>query len=141
MAKAPGVDATREEAKRRAQVLKRQDLFLKYFKKVGTVKTAAARARMSREGVRLWRKNDPAFEQRFQDADLEITGELEDTAIARAKRGNTVLLIFLLKARKPLVYRDHFKVEHGGKVETAAPILALTQLSKADLIKLVESTK
>src|SRR5207253_2000949 len=39
-------------------------------------------------------------------------GSLEAVAIKRAHDGSDVLLIFLLKARRPDVYRDNHRVEH-----------------------------
>jgi hypothetical protein len=42
------------------------------------------------------------------------TEGLERIAVRRASKGSDVLLIFLLKAGRPEVYRDHHRVEHTG---------------------------
>lgn len=100
------------------QVKKRQDLFLVALGKHGVIGRSADAAHISRETVRLWRKNDVyGFRQRYEDVSLDLTEELEDGAMDSARRGNQVDRIFLLKARKPEVYRDHMKVEHGGEVK------------------------
>jgi hypothetical protein len=33
-----------------------------------------------------------------------------------------VLLIFLLKSRRPATYRDNVKVEHGGQIEVKGDV-------------------
>lgn len=103
--------------KRSVEVRKRQALFLDGFTKTGTVLGACRRVGLSRETVRLWRKNDEAFEQLYQDADLDITETLETKAMSMAMEGDTTMVIFLLNARRPDVYRPRMKVEHAGEVK------------------------
>lgn len=102
--------------KRAAQVRKRQDIVLDAFIKTGTILGAARRTGISRETIRKWRKNDEAFEKRFQDADLDITETLETKAMSMAMGGDTTMVIFLLKSRRPGTYRDNVKVEHAGSI-------------------------
>lgn len=104
-------------AQRAPQVRKRQDLVLDAFIKTGTILGAARRTGISRETIRLWRKNDEAFEKRFLDAELDITETLETKGMAQAMDGDTTLLIFFLKARRPKVYRDRIEHEHKGEVK------------------------
>lgn len=125
---------------RAAQVRKRQELFLDAFVKTGTILGASRRCGISRETVRQWRLNDEAFEEQFQDSDLDITETLETKAMSMAMQGDTTMVIFLLKARKPKTYRDYIKHEHGGEIKTASPI-TLGPLSKDQLMALIEATK
>lgn len=114
-------------AKRAAEVLKRQAAFLAAFKKCGTQSRAASRIGISRETVRIWRNTDENFEKQYQDADLNITGMLEDSAMddalgelneksGRYEGGDPITRMFLLKARNPEKYRENFKLEHSGEV-------------------------
>lgn len=109
--------------KRSALVLKRQALFLDAFVKTGTILGACRRVNISRETVRQWRLNDAAFEKRFIDAELDITETLETKMISLAMAGDVTSLIFLLKARDPKRFRDHFKVEHEGGITVKDLIL------------------
>lgn len=107
----------------RATAQKRQNLWLDAFVKTGTILGACRRTGVGRETVRQWRLKDPAFEARFQDSDLDITETLETKGMSQAMSGDTTLLIFFLKARRPKVYRDNIKVEHGGSVTVKDLIL------------------
>lgn len=94
------------EEKRSAMVLKRQAAFLSALRMAGTIKRAASKAKISREVVRLWRRDDPEFAKQFEEAELEVTGLLEDSAVEDALAGDVTTRIFLLKARNPAKYRD-----------------------------------
>ena len=111
---------------RAKQVLARQNKFLQAFSAAGTIQGAARAAKINRETVRQWRHNDAAFEELFQNADSDVTGLLEDSAMTDAlghwdpkKKRNvgacTITRIFLLKSRDPEKYRDNLKVEHAGE--------------------------
>lgn len=114
--------AQARKASTKAQVRKRQDRFLLAFSKIGTIARAAVAAKIAKETVRLWRKCDAEFEKRFQSIDLDVTGMLEDSAVddalgqfdektGRYKGGDTITRIFLLKARRPEIYRDNTRLE------------------------------
>ncbi len=133
-------------ASTKVQVRKRQDRFLLAFSKTGTIMRAAIASKITKQCVSLWRRNDPAFEKRFQDLELEVTSLLEESAVdsalgrwdAKEKRyvgGDSILKIFLLKSRKPLIYRDQFKVEHAGEIKTT-PGPDLSQMTKEQLLEL-----
>ncbi len=111
--------------RRKPQVLMRQGLFLRHFVKTGTVLGACIRAKIGRETVRQWRKNDPEFAKRFDDCELDVTETLESRAVSQAMGGDTTLLIFLLKARRPKTYRDNIKIEHGGGITIKHLLLGL----------------
>ena len=138
--------AQQRKASTKTQVRKRQDRFILAFSKTGTILRASIASKISRETVRLWRKFDPAFEKRFQNLDLDVTSLLEDSAVdsaigrwddveQRYVGGDSILKIFLLKARKPLIYRDQVKVEHAGEIKTTgAP--DLSGMTKEQLLEL-----
>lgn len=128
-------DILKKASGRSAQVRKRQDLFLDAFTKTGTVLGASRRCNISRETVRLWRKNDSVFAERFEDADLDITETLETKAMSMAMAGDTTMVIFLLKSRRPEKYRDHVKHEHGGEIKTT-PAVDMTGFSKQELLEM-----
>jgi hypothetical protein len=77
------------------------------------------------------RQSDEDFALDWADAIEAGTQELERVAIQRAKDKSDVLLIFLLKARRPDVYRDNVKVEHSGSVKHD-----LSGMSDAELLEL-----
>ena len=59
------------------------------------------------------RQRDEQFALAWADVLEEATEELEQVAVRRAREGSDTLLIFLLKARRPDVYRDNVKVAHS----------------------------
>ena len=85
---------------------------------------------VSRQTVYAWRESDPAFATAWSIAEEHGTGLLEDEAIRRAMHGTNrpvyqggklvgyvrdysdTLLIVMLKARKPDVYKDRVDVHH-----------------------------
>ena len=105
-----------------SQVKKRQDAFLAALKKHGYKKHAAKAAGISRETVRQWEKKYPAFAEELGNLKLDLVEDLEDGAAVDAIRGCVTTRIFLLKALKPDVYRDHVKVE-GDITETKRVVL------------------
>ena len=92
--------------KRGALVSKRKTAFLEQFARAGTIAGACRLVGISRECVTSWRNNDPAFEQAFMDTELDITNTLESRAMSQAMNGDTPLIMFLLKARRPDMYRE-----------------------------------
>jgi hypothetical protein len=88
---------------------------------------AAQAANVDRRTVWSWRQNDPAFAARYSEAmEIGITA-LEDEARQRAKTSSDVLLIFMLKAAKPEVYRERFEHQMVGKDGAPLqPVLNLT---------------
>ena len=66
---------------------------------------------------RLRRQRDDQFALAWADVEEASTEELERVAVRRACEGSDVLLIFLLKARRPEKYRDNVHVQHSGHVD------------------------
>jgi hypothetical protein len=59
-------------------------------------------------------RTDAKFAREWAEIEEASTEQLERIAVRRASEGSDVLLIFLLKARRPEVYRDHHRVEQTG---------------------------
>ncbi len=108
--------------------------FLAALASTGSVTKACAAAGLeSRNTVYEWRKTDPDFAKRWEEARAIGMEALEDEAIRRAHDGvdepvfhqgvavgtvrkySDTLLIFLLKGAKPDVYRDRVSTELTGK--------------------------
>lgn len=117
----PGGVTLRERAIRKGW----EKRFLVNLAKTGNVSLSAKMARVTKQTVYHLRDNDPKFAAKMQDA-LELdTALLENEARRRAHDGviratyykgrpcgkhrefSDTLLIFLLKAKKPEVYRDN----------------------------------
>ena len=110
-----------------------------------TVLLAAMEAGVGRTTAYRWRNADEAFAQAWDEAVDEGTDRLEQEAIRRGRDGvskpvfqngkrvgyvqeySDTLLIFMLKARRPDVYRERANIEHtgpGGKDLPAATVAA-----------------
>lgn len=106
--------------------------FLRELARSGNVSKSATKAKIERTTAYLLRKSDAGFAAAWEEA-CEIATELmEEEARRRACDGTLKpvfhqgiecgrvreysdgLLIFLLKARRPNVYRDNSRVEHTG---------------------------
>ncbi len=74
------------------------------------------------------RKRDEEFAAAWDELVEASTEELEHEAIRRAKNGSDVLLMFMLKARRPQIYVERHQVRHsGGGLEPMPPHLSLTK--------------
>ena len=97
----------------------RKAAFLDALKWGASVARAAAAAGVCREQPYAWRRADPAFASAWRTALEAGTDALEDLALEFAGKGSERLLIFLLKARRPEVYRERYlpqQGEAGGQV-------------------------
>lgn len=110
-------------AKRKAQnvtpvkkglsVLQRK--FLTAYEQDPFISRAASAAGIQRRSVWRWRKDDPVFAEAFAEAEELATQSLEEEALRRARSSSDTLLIFMLKAKRPEVYKDRVYNEHTGK--------------------------
>lgn len=125
--------------------------FLKAFEKTGVVSYACKAAKVSRQTVYQERQRNEEFALAWADIELRTTEAMEREAIRRAAEGvdkpvfqggkevgtvrefSDTLLIFMLKARRPDVYRDRVDVNHSGSVG-----LDLTALSDDELRELAD---
>lgn len=107
-------------------------VFLKHFAECGIVTAAAKKARINRQSVYVYRDRHPEFAALWKSAEAEavelaeaelfrraVVGELKPVFHAGEKVGtirekSDTLLIFLLKARRPNVYRDNKRIELAG---------------------------
>lgn len=118
--------------RRRREERKRGEAFLEGLRSGLSVAHAASKAGFTRQAAYKRRQNDLEFAQAWNDAVEQGTDVLEDAATVRAVRGvekpvfqqgkqvgsireySDILLIFLLKARRPDKFRDNATVEHTG---------------------------
>lgn len=83
------------------------------FRELGTVKAACEAAGIGRRTWYDWLEADPEFASLVMAANEDVTDELEAEAIkrAKAKDGSDTLLTFLLRARRPQLYREKQVIE------------------------------
>jgi hypothetical protein len=110
------------------------DDFLAALAQGATVAEACKTAGLGRRTAYDQRQRDEAFALRWADAIEEGTEALESEARRRAMEGSDTLMIFLLKARRPEVYRERMsvesRVEHGFKPLTAPELQRLRELGQ-----------
>lgn len=94
-------------------------VFLEAFAELGIVGHASRAAGIDRNTVYYWLEHDEQFAIAYRHAELAATEALEREAARRAVAGSDVLLIFLLKARKPAMYRERYEVHHSGELAIA----------------------
>ncbi|MFI4998222.1 MAG: hypothetical protein ACHQAQ_20855 [Hyphomicrobiales bacterium] len=96
--------------------------FLSTFAGTGIVRVACHAAGISRTQAYRERGHNQRFAQAWDQADEDATEALEAEARRRAMSTSDVLLMFLLKGRKPAVYRDNARLEltgaAGGPIQT-----------------------
>jgi len=114
--------------------------FLDGFKRTGTVTGGCADAGIHRSSAYRERQRSEKFALEWADIEEQVTDKLEATALLLALKGEVRLIEFLLKARRPDVYREHHLLEHtgpgGGPVEVEALGINLDKLSDRDLTSL-----
>ena len=111
-----------------------RDAFIERLKATGNVTLAATGAGVTRQNAYQTRNRNKTFRRRWDDALDQAVDLLDGEARRRAtgiKRdvyyaGEVVgeenvysdsLLMFLLKAHRPQLYRDNVKVEHSGGMD------------------------
>lgn len=95
--------------------------FLTAFREHGVVWHACEAAGVARRTVYDRKKADPKFAEQWADAEAEAVDRLEKAAHDRALAMSDTLLIFMLKCRRPEVYRD--KVDHAVKGDFGIQII------------------
>ena len=103
--------------------------FLEAYAKIGTVVHAAQHTGLPRRTHYKWLHKDPNYAKQFAEAEEEAIQHLEREARQRAMVGveepvyykgevcgtvrkySDILLIFLLKSKRPDTYRDHQAVD------------------------------
>lgn len=128
---------------------RKQDQFLAAFSTRATISAAAKAIAVGRRTHYLWLETDKAYAARFKDAEEDVTESLEAEARRRAvdgleepvhyqgervdtiRRYSDTLLIFLLKARRPEVYRERF--DHQVVVEGVDELIQLGRPAAAQV--------
>lgn len=126
----------------------RKRAWLEAFEESGTVVGACKSTGMPRSTAYLWRTKDEAFLLAWHDIEEATTERMEREAYRRGVEGvqrdvyhmgrvvgaerqySDVLLIFMLKARRPERYRDNVKVEQDIKVTTSDALVSDPELAK-----------
>jgi hypothetical protein len=103
--------------------------FLEAYARIGTIVHAAQHVGLPRRTHYKWLKKDPTYAQQMSEAEEEAIQHLEREARRRAMVGveepvyykgqvcgavrkySDTLLIFLLKSKRPAVYRDYHSVD------------------------------
>ena len=98
------------------RVAQKQELFLQAFKELGTIGKGAEVVGINRESVSIWRR-DPAFLERFQQAQAAWADHLEDLVNQRIEhpegnRGSDILLIAANTAANPQKWNRNIQVTH-----------------------------
>lgn len=116
MASNPVTDVTPEK----------REKFLNKLREIPNVSRACRLAKVSRMTVYRLKESDPDFAAAWADALEEGIETLEAKAFERAKRDSDTLMIFLLKAHKPQIYRDRLALTDGEggplKIQWVDPI-------------------
>lgn len=95
-----------------------QATFLSHLATDACVSYACSAAGVSRDHAYDHRKADPAFAAAWEAALECSTERLEQEATRRACDGSDTLLIFLLKARRPGVYRDRVSIDIDDQIRS-----------------------
>lgn len=107
--------------------------FLKAFASMPNVSTACKRAKISRETAYEWREQDLDFAADWDAAAEASCDALEDVARQRAIETSDTLLIFLLKAHRPLLYRERVEQQHSGEVKQTLTIRIVDDWRASDV--------
>ena len=111
-----------------------QETCLKLLANGETVTDAAKKVGITTRTVHYFRKANPDWNEKYRVAFEIGTCQLEDELMVRAKKSD-VLLMFLLKSRRPEIYRDNYQVTVKGHIDVShRPDLSL--LSTKELTEL-----
>lgn len=87
-------------------------VFLKALEHGCSIAEACRLAGVSRQAVYKARSRSERFREQWTEAEQTGVDMLEDRAFERAMNGSDTLLMFLLRAKRPAVYRDNVRMEH-----------------------------
>lgn len=89
-----------------------KDRFIAALGDTASVTAACKAAGVDRSTAYRARREDSGFAVRWATCEAEVTETLERVAVKRAIEGSDLLVMFLLKARRPHTYRDRTTVQH-----------------------------
>lgn len=125
----PATTATNATAQRARKARRNwRPRFLAALESEGTVSAACKLAGIDRSTAYRERQRDEDFAVAWSDVEQQVTDALEGKAVALALAGDTRLLEFLLKARRPDRYRDNVKVEHTGTIKHDVTTMSTDEL-------------
>lgn len=104
--------------------------FFKVFGDTGIVAAAAQAAKVSRETVYLYKRENEEFQKRWAESEALGFAVLEDVATKRAMKSSDTLVIFLLKTRGRDKYGDVVENRHTGDAEK--PVTIRVEYSDTD---------
>jgi hypothetical protein len=112
--------------------------FLAGFTKSGSVRGGCIHAGIHHSTAYRERQRSETFALAWADIEQQVTDQLEETALTLALAGEVRLIEFMLRARKPEVYREHHLLEHtgpggNGPVELIDLGVDLSRLTEAQL--------
>lgn len=110
-------------------MLRRHGVFLEALAEFGTIRSACDAADVSRRVYYDWIARYPDFKQAAEDAMERNTDELEEVAQDRAKDKSDLLLMFLLKKRRP-EYRDNYQAPVGKPEEEEQQEVSRVEVEK-----------
>ena len=121
-----------------------REVFLRSFRACGIIKRASEDAGVTRQAVYYAHKREPEFRALYEEAREESIEVLEDVARKRTTDSSDNLLIFLLKAAKPEVYREvvrneNINVNMNANLEKLDKQLTDSQID--ELLEIVESKR
>lgn len=105
---------------RRVRTPKVKTALIDSFRAGNAIATSCAMAGIGVQTYYDWRNADPAFARDCDEAIEYGTDVLEDVARARAVRQSDVLMIFLLKARRPEKYRERIDINLATELRSLA---------------------
>lgn len=88
----------------------RKKRFIETLEAQSTVLHAAKAAGVSRWTAYRWRKEDPEFDSRWDEALENAVDVVENSLYQKAVNGDTICMIFYLKAHRPK-YRDRLNID------------------------------
>lgn len=98
--------------------------FLDALTECGMVTASCDRAGISRSSLYSARDRDPEFHQAWEDVNERATEELEKIALKRAADQSDQLMSFMLRAKRPSVYRDNQRIEISGTLSLEQVLLS-----------------
>ena len=116
--------------------------FLASFAATGNVLLSARGAGIDRSVPYDERRRNPSFAAAWQRAEEDAIQLLEAEARRRAMHASDVLLMFLLKSRRPAIYRDHARLEltggDGGPMQTQQVLDGMDDHERAALRRILD---
>src|SRR5262245_9941604 len=108
---------SRKPAAQKASAGEWRKVFLTTLASCGVVKVACHAAGIRRKAAYMHRKKCPKFAEQWDEAIEDACDVLEGIGLERAKKSSDGLLMFFLKANRPVKYRDSYEIKHKGQID------------------------